>query len=69
MGAVTKRRKQLALLAAILGTFVAGLDATVVNVRPGIRDIDFDSDSLSISLAESTWYQRFRLSDRRTRRV
>jgi EmrB/QacA subfamily drug resistance transporter len=29
---VTERRKRLALLAAILGSFVAGLDATVVNV-------------------------------------
>jgi EmrB/QacA subfamily drug resistance transporter len=29
---VSDRRKRLALLAAILGTFVAGLDATVVNV-------------------------------------
>jgi EmrB/QacA subfamily drug resistance transporter len=38
---VTDRRKQLALLAAILGSFVAGLDATVVNVAlPSIeRDL------------------------------
>src|SRR3954463_9480434 len=33
------RPKQLALLAAIMGTFVAGLDATAVNVAlPAIRD-------------------------------
>jgi EmrB/QacA subfamily drug resistance transporter len=33
------RRKQLALLAAIMGSFVAGLDATVVNVAlPSIRE-------------------------------
>ena len=32
-------RKRLALLAAIMGSFVAGLDATVVNVAlPAIRD-------------------------------
>ena len=32
-------RKRLALLAAILGSFVAGLDATVVNVAlPSIKD-------------------------------
>jgi EmrB/QacA subfamily drug resistance transporter len=39
--AVTDRRKRLALLAAILGSFVAGLDATVVNVAlPSIeRDL------------------------------
>jgi EmrB/QacA subfamily drug resistance transporter len=38
---VTERRKRLALLAAILGSFVAGLDATVVNVAlPAIeRDL------------------------------
>ncbi len=38
---VTNRRKRLALLAAILGSFVAGLDATVVNVAlPAIeRDL------------------------------
>ena len=38
---MTDRRKRLALLAAILGTFVAGLDATVVNVAlPAIeRDL------------------------------
>jgi EmrB/QacA subfamily drug resistance transporter len=38
---VTDRRKRLALLAAILGSFVAGLDATVVNVAlPSIeRDL------------------------------
>jgi EmrB/QacA subfamily drug resistance transporter len=38
---VTDRRKRLALLAAILGSFVAGLDATVVNVAlPAIeRDL------------------------------
>jgi EmrB/QacA subfamily drug resistance transporter len=38
---VSDRRKRLALLAAILGTFVAGLDATVVNVAlPAIeRDL------------------------------
>jgi EmrB/QacA subfamily drug resistance transporter len=38
---VTDRRKQLALLAAILGSFVAALDATVVNVAlPAIeRDL------------------------------
>jgi EmrB/QacA subfamily drug resistance transporter len=38
---VTQRRKRLALLAAILGSFVAGLDATVVNVAlPAIeRDL------------------------------
>jgi EmrB/QacA subfamily drug resistance transporter len=38
---VTNRRKRLALLAAILGSFVAGLDATVVNVAlPSIeRDL------------------------------
>jgi EmrB/QacA subfamily drug resistance transporter len=35
---VTDRRKRLALLAAILGSFVAGLDATVVNVAlPAIQ--------------------------------
>jgi uncharacterized protein YjdB len=28
-------------------------DATVVTVKPGIRDVDFDSDSLSITLAET----------------
>ena len=39
--------------ATITATAGAYSDATVVNVRPGIRDIDFDSDSLSISLAES----------------
>src|SRR6185295_19791620 len=33
------RNKQLALLAAIMGSFVAGLDSTVVNVAlPSIRD-------------------------------
>ena len=32
MVCVTDRRKRLALLAAIMGSFVAGLDATVVNV-------------------------------------
>ncbi|MEA2255520.1 MAG: hypothetical protein QOG35_1565 [Solirubrobacteraceae bacterium] len=38
---MTQRRKRLALLAAILGSFVAGLDATVVNVAlPAIeRDL------------------------------
>jgi EmrB/QacA subfamily drug resistance transporter len=38
---VSERRKRLALLAAILGSFVAGLDATVVNVAlPAIeRDL------------------------------
>ncbi len=38
---MSERRKRLALLAAILGTFVAGLDATVVNVAlPAIeRDL------------------------------
>jgi EmrB/QacA subfamily drug resistance transporter len=38
---VTERRKRLALLAAILGSFVAGLDATAVNVAlPAIeRDL------------------------------
>ena len=38
---MTERRKRLALLAAILGSFVAGLDATVVNVAlPAIeRDL------------------------------
>jgi EmrB/QacA subfamily drug resistance transporter len=37
--AVTDRRKRLALLAAILGSFVAGLDATVVNVAlPAIEN-------------------------------
>jgi EmrB/QacA subfamily drug resistance transporter len=36
---VTDRRKRLALLAAILGSFVAGLDATVVNVAlPAIEN-------------------------------
>jgi EmrB/QacA subfamily drug resistance transporter len=36
---VTDRRKRLALLAAILGSFVAGLDATVVNVAlPSIEN-------------------------------
>jgi EmrB/QacA subfamily drug resistance transporter len=38
MKAVQVRRKQLALAAAIMGSFVAGLDATVVNVAlPAIR--------------------------------
>jgi EmrB/QacA subfamily drug resistance transporter len=38
-GAVDGRRKQLALLAAIMGSFVAGLDATAINVAlPAIRD-------------------------------
>ena len=38
---MTDRRKRLALLAAILGSFVAGLDATAVNVAlPAIeRDL------------------------------
>ena len=36
---ITARQKQLALAAAIMGSFVAGLDATVVNVAlPAIRD-------------------------------
>ena len=36
---MTDRRKRLALMAAILGSFVAGLDGTVVNVAlPAIRD-------------------------------
>jgi EmrB/QacA subfamily drug resistance transporter len=36
---VTDRRKRLALLAAILGSFVAGLDATVVNIAlPAIEN-------------------------------
>src|SRR6201996_671254 len=35
---MTARRKQLSLLAAIMGSFVAGLDATAVNVAlPAIR--------------------------------
>src|SRR5271156_2444909 len=35
---MSDRRKQLALLAAIMGSFVAGLDATAVNVAlPAIR--------------------------------
>ena len=39
MAALDDRRKQLALVAAIMGSFVAGLDATVVNVAlPSIRD-------------------------------
>ena len=34
-----RSNKQLALLAAIMGSFVAGLDATAVNVAlPAIRD-------------------------------
>ena len=38
MNAVGVRRKQLALVAAIMGSFVAGLDATAVNVAlPSIR--------------------------------
>ncbi|MEY2532299.1 MAG: hypothetical protein QOF29_209 [bacterium] len=37
-GAVSDRRKRLALVAAIMGSFVAGLDATAVNVAlPAIR--------------------------------
>ena len=39
--------------ATITATSGGYSDATTVNVRPGIRDIDFDSDSLSISLAQS----------------
>ena len=36
---MARERKQLALIAAIMGSFVAGLDATVVNVAlPAIRD-------------------------------
>jgi EmrB/QacA subfamily drug resistance transporter len=36
---MSPRQKQLALLAAIMGSFVAGLDSTVVNVAlPSIRD-------------------------------
>jgi EmrB/QacA subfamily drug resistance transporter len=36
---ITARQKKLALLAAIMGSFVAGLDATVVNVAlPSIRN-------------------------------
>jgi EmrB/QacA subfamily drug resistance transporter len=36
---MSPRQKQLALLAAIMGSFVAGLDSTVVNVAlPAIRD-------------------------------
>ncbi len=35
---MTDRRKRLALIAAIMGSFVAGLDATAVNVAlPAIR--------------------------------
>lgn len=35
---MTDRRKRLSLLAAIMGSFVAGLDATAVNVAlPAIR--------------------------------
>ena len=38
VSAVAGRRKQLALVAAIMGSFVAGLDATAVNVAlPAIR--------------------------------
>ena len=39
--------------ATITATASGYSDATVVTVNPGIRDIDFDSDSLSISLAQS----------------
>src|SRR4051794_8401404 len=36
---ISSRQKQLALVAAIMGSFVAGLDATVVNVAlPAIRE-------------------------------
>src|SRR5881392_4409305 len=36
---MSARQKQLALLAAIMGSFVAGLDATAVNVAlPSIRE-------------------------------
>ena len=39
MAALDDRRKRLSLLAAIMGSFVAGLDATAVNVAlPAIRD-------------------------------
>src|SRR5438045_9707657 len=38
VAAPTSHRKQLALVAAIMGSFVAGLDATAVNVAlPAIR--------------------------------
>jgi EmrB/QacA subfamily drug resistance transporter len=38
-GQLTDRRKQLSLVAAIMGSFVAGLDATAVNVAlPAIRN-------------------------------
>ena len=39
--------------ATITATAGGYSDATVVTVKPGIRDIDFESDSLAISLAES----------------
>jgi hypothetical protein len=36
------RRKRLALVAAIAGSFVAGLDATAVNVAsPAIRSVSY----------------------------
>ena len=39
MAALDDRRKRLSLLAAIMGSFIAGLDATAVNVAlPAIRD-------------------------------
>jgi hypothetical protein len=45
------RHKRLALLAAIMGSFVAGLDATAVNVAlPAIRG------DLGGGLAGQQWY-------------
>ena len=61
------RRKRLALLAAIMGSFVAGLDATAVNVAlPAIRA------DLGGGLAGQQWIvervpARARLADPRRR--